>query len=109
MDWLGLHFITELPDSGQVVLHCSHNPVLVLLAYLVACAASFATLDMAERVSHVEHATSQRLWRWVGACCLAGGIWAMHFIAMLAFEAPFEISYDLPLTLLSLFIALVAA
>ncbi|WP_430448313.1 MAG: putative bifunctional diguanylate cyclase/phosphodiesterase [Pseudomonas piscis] len=109
MDWLGLHFITELPDSGQVVLHCTHNPVLVLLAYLVACAASFATLDMAERVSHVEQPSSQRLWRWVGACCLAGGIWSMHFIAMLAFEAPLEIHYDLPLTLLSLFIALIAA
>ncbi|MFP3520617.1 MHYT domain-containing protein, partial [Pseudomonas sp. SIMBA_077] len=45
----------------------------------------------------------------VGACCLAGGIWAMHFIAMLAFEAPLQIHYDLPLTLLSLLIALVAA
>ncbi|MGC5702878.1 bifunctional diguanylate cyclase/phosphodiesterase [Pseudomonas sp. NFXW11] len=109
MDWLGLHFITELPHSGQVIVHCSHNPVLVLLAYLVACAASFATLDMAERVSHVERPASQRLWRWVGACCLAGGIWAMHFIAMLAFEAPLEIHYNLPQTLLSLLIALIAA
>ncbi|PNV97004.1 diguanylate phosphodiesterase [Pseudomonas protegens] len=109
MDWLGVHFITELPQAGQVVLHCTHNPVLVLLAYLVACAASFATLDMAERVSHAERPASQRLWRWVGACCLAGGIWAMHFIAMLAFEAPLQIHYDLPLTLLSLLIALVAA
>ena len=99
MDWLGVHFITELPQAGQVVLHCTHNPVLVLLAYLVACAASFATLDMAERVSHAERPASQRLWRWVGACCLAGGIWAMHFIAMLAFEAPLQIHYDLPLTL----------
>ncbi|NBF12227.1 putative bifunctional diguanylate cyclase/phosphodiesterase [Pseudomonas sp. Fl4BN1] len=109
MDWLGVHFITELPDTGQVILHCTHNPVLVLLAYLVACAASFATLDMAERVSHVERPASQRLWRWVGACSLAGGIWSMHFIAMLAFEAPLEIHYDLPLTLLSLLIALIAA
>lgn len=109
MDWLGVHFISELPDSGQVVLHCTHNPVLVLLAYLVACAASFATLDMAERVSHVEQPTSQRLWRWVGACCLAGGIWTMHFIGMLAFEAPLTIHYDLSPTLLSLLIALIAA
>ncbi|WP_025127782.1 bifunctional diguanylate cyclase/phosphodiesterase [Pseudomonas sp. PH1b] len=109
MDWLGLHFITELPDSGQLVVHYTHNPVLVLLAYLVACAASFATLDMAERVSHVEQPASQRLWRWVGACCLAGGIWSMHFIAMLAFEAPLAIHHQLPLTLLSLLIALIAA
>ncbi|RON01717.1 diguanylate phosphodiesterase [Pseudomonas brassicacearum] len=110
MEWLGLHFITELPESsGQVVLSCSHNPFLVLLAYLVACAASFATLDMAERVGHAENPASQRLWRWVGACCLSGGIWAMHFIGMLAFQAPIDIHYDLPTTFLSLLIAFIAA
>ena len=53
MEWLGLQFVTELPDSGQVILDCTHNPLLVLVAYLVACAASFATLDMAERVAIV--------------------------------------------------------
>ncbi|WP_347904513.1 bifunctional diguanylate cyclase/phosphodiesterase [Pseudomonas purpurea] len=109
MEWLGLHFITELPDSGQIVLNCTHNPFLVLLAYMVACVASFATLDMAERVSHVENPSAQRRWRWVGACCLAGGIWAMHFIGMLAFQAPVEIHYDLLVTLLSLLIALIAS
>lgn len=110
MEWLGLHFITELPEGGaQVVLNCSHNPLLVLLAYLVACAASFATLDMAERVGHVEDATSQSRWRWVGTACLAGGIWAMHFIGMLAFQAPIDIQYDLSISLLSFLIAFIAA
>jgi len=73
MEWLGLHFITELTANGQVILNCTHDPFLVLLAYLVACVGSFATLDMAERVGHVEKPASQRLWRWVGASCLAGG------------------------------------
>jgi diguanylate cyclase (GGDEF)-like protein len=109
MGWLGLHFITELPESGQVILSCTHNPFLVLLAYLVACAGCFATLDMAERASHAEKAESQRIWRLVGTACLAGGIWAMHFIGMLAFEAPIEIHYALPITLVSLLIALLAA
>ncbi|VVN94039.1 hypothetical protein PS723_02104 [Pseudomonas fluorescens] len=36
MDWLGLHFVTELPESGQVVLDCSHNPFLVLGAGIVS-------------------------------------------------------------------------
>ncbi|TMU70170.1 bifunctional diguanylate cyclase/phosphodiesterase [Pseudomonas fluorescens] len=109
MEWLGLQFVTELPESGQVILDCTHNPLLVLVAYLVACAASFATLDMAERVGHAEDPSSQRLWRWIGATCLAGGIWAMHFIGMLAFQAPIEIHYDLPITLFSLLIALLAS
>jgi len=109
MEWLGLQFVTELPQNGQVILNCTYNPFLVLLAYVVACAAGFATLDMTERVGHVEKSGSQRLWRWVGAGCLAGGIWAMHFISMLAFQAPIEIHYQLPITLLSLLFALTAS
>ncbi len=109
MEWLGLHFITELPESGQVILNCIHDPFLVLLAYLVACAGSFATLDMAERVAHAEKPASRRLWRWAGAGCLAGGIWAMHFIGMLAFQAPINVHYHLPITLASLLIALLAS
>ncbi|PXX67767.1 diguanylate cyclase/phosphodiesterase [Pseudomonas sp. LAMO17WK12:I10] len=109
MEWLGLHFFTELPEGGQVLLTCSHNPVLVILAYLVACAGSFATLDMAERVRHVDLAAAQQRWRWIGAFCLAGGIWAMHFIGMLALQIPIETHYDLPMTLLSLLIAVIAS
>jgi diguanylate cyclase (GGDEF)-like protein len=109
MGWLGLPFITGLPDSGQVILSCTHNPFLVLLAYVVACVGSFAMLDMAERVDHAQKAESRRLWRLTGTACLAGGIWAMHFIGMLAFQAPVEIHYALPITLASLLIALLAS
>ncbi|WP_028622457.1 putative bifunctional diguanylate cyclase/phosphodiesterase [Pseudomonas sp. Ant30-3] len=109
MEWLGFHFITELPIDGQVILNCTHDYSLVLLAYLVACAGGFATLDMAERLRHTDKPTSQWLWRGVGAACLAGGIWAMHFIGMLAFQAPIEIHYEMPVTLLSLLIALLAS
>jgi len=109
MEWLGLQFVTELPESGQVILDCSHNPLLVMVAYLVACAASFATLDMAERVVNAEDPGSRRIWRWIGATCLAGGIWAMHFIGMLAFQTPIDIQYDLGITLFSLLIALLAS
>ncbi|MGE8151368.1 putative bifunctional diguanylate cyclase/phosphodiesterase [Pseudomonas vancouverensis] len=109
MEWLGLHFITSLPDSGQIILNCVHDPFLVLLAYLVACVGCFATLDMAERVAHAENHTSQIRWRWVGTGCLAGGIWAMHFVGMLAFQAPVEVHYQLPVTVFSLSIALLAS
>ncbi|MPQ86666.1 bifunctional diguanylate cyclase/phosphodiesterase [Pseudomonas sp. MAFF 730085] len=109
MEWLGLHFFTDLPESGQLLLNCTHNPFLVLLAYLVACAAGFGTLDMAERVGHVEDPTARRHWRWLGAGCLAGGIWSTHFISMLAFQAPIAIHYELIMTFVSLMIALIAS
>ncbi|OPB09199.1 putative bifunctional diguanylate cyclase/phosphodiesterase [Pseudomonas synxantha] len=109
MEWLGQYFFTDLPDSGHLLLNCSHNPFLVLLAYLVACAAGFGTLDMAERVGHVEDPTARRHWRWLGAGCLAGGIWSTHFISMLAFQAPIAIHYELLTTFASLLIALIAS
>ncbi|KAB5623340.1 bifunctional diguanylate cyclase/phosphodiesterase [Pseudomonas putida] len=109
MEWLGLQLFAELPANGQIILDCRHNPFLVMLAYLVACAACFATLDMAERQSHSEALNARRQWRILGACCLASGIWAMHFISLLAFQAPLDVHYDMPLTALSLIIALLAA
>lgn len=109
MELLGLHFFSDLPENGHLLLNCSHNPFLVLLAYLVACAAGFGTLDMAERVGHVEDPTARRHWRWLGAVCLAGGIWSTHYISVLAFEAPVVIHYEWIMTLVSLLIALAAA
>ena len=37
------------------------------------------------------------------------GIWSMHFIGMLAFSLPIPLGYDLPLTLLSLLIAVLVS
>ncbi|MDB5980373.1 MAG: diguanylate phosphodiesterase [Pseudomonas sp.] len=108
MDWLGLHFLAELPANGQLLLDCNHDLVLVVLAYLIACAACFATLDMAERLGHAEKPQAQTLWCWLGAMCLAVGVWAMHFINMLAFQMPIDSHYDLRITVASLLIALVA-
>ncbi len=108
MDWLGLHFVSSMPADGRMLLECSHDAVLILLAYLVACAASFATLDIAERVGHVENVRARIRWRSLGALCLAVGIWAMHFISMLSFQAPLEMHYELPITIASLAIALIA-
>jgi len=109
MEWLGLQLFSELPASGRTVIDCRHEPLLILIAFAVASAACFATLDMTERQSHSEHPAAQRQWRMLGACCLAGGIWAMHFISMLAFQAPVEMHYDASLTGLSLLIALLVA
>lgn len=96
MEWLGLRLFAELPATGQIILDCRHNPFLVLLAFTVASAACFATLGMAERQSHSEDPTARRQWRVLGACCLAGGIWAMHFISLLAFQTPLELHFDAP-------------
>jgi diguanylate cyclase (GGDEF)-like protein len=108
MEWLGLHLMSGQSHDGMLMLDCSHNLFLMALSYGVICAACLATLEIGERIIHVENQHSRQRWQVLGALCLAGGVWAMHFIGMLAFETPMKISYDLPTTIASLLIAAVA-
>ncbi|MBS5839770.1 MAG: EAL domain-containing protein [Pseudomonas sp.] len=109
MEWLGLQFIEDNTANGKLLIASSHNPYLVFLAFLVVCAACLATLHMYERACNAEKPAAKTVWRWVGASSLAGGIWAMHFICMLAFQSPLNVHYDLSITIGSLFIALLSA
>ncbi|HYL87600.1 MAG TPA: MHYT domain-containing protein [Burkholderiales bacterium] len=87
----------------------SHNPWLVLLSIVVATMASYVTLELAGAVAPHRRAPRQRLWIALGALAIGTGIWSMHFIGMLGFMLPVAVSYDVPLTLLSLAIAIVAS
>jgi NO-binding membrane sensor protein with MHYT domain/CheY-like chemotaxis protein/two-component sensor histidine kinase len=81
---------------------------LVLISILVAIVASYAALSLAGRVSESRgHAV--RAWIVGGAIAMGSGIWAMHFVGMLAFRLPIPIAYDLPLTLFSLLLPIAAS
>lgn len=98
MDWQK----DALPDA--VLLECSHNSGLVLLAILIACIASFVALSIAARMVRApQHA---HRWQWVGGICLGSGIWSMHFVAMLAFHSSVPLHFTGGLTLISLLIAI---
>lgn len=107
MDWL--HTLLAGHPAGHIALAVHHNPYLILLAYLVMCAGSFATLDIIERIGDTEQASPRRRWKVLGACCLACSVWAMHYIGMLAFETSLDVHYDMFLTGVSLLIMLFAA
>lgn len=106
MEWLGLRISNELPEGQVRLLDCTHNGWLVLLAFLVASAAAYTALSMGERVANVADPAARRRWYWIGALCLGGGIWSMHFIAMLAFEVPVVLHYDALVTALSLLVVI---
>src|SRR5258705_810062 len=82
---------------------------LVLLSVVVAIAASFVALDLAARVSAPSQRRNRAYWLTGGAISMGTGIWSMHFIGMLAFRLPVEVSYDVPITLVSLLIAITAS
>lgn len=81
---------------------------LVLVSVLVAVLASFTALSLASRVSG---ATGRARWLWIGggAISMGTGIWAMHFVGMLAFRLPITLGYDLYITVLSWLIPVMAS
>ncbi|WP_376093579.1 MHYT domain-containing protein [Roseomonas sp. CCTCC AB2023176] len=85
-----------------MLLTGSHDTTLLVLSVLIAMAASFTALDLASRV-RASSGWGRSAWLAMAAVAMGGGIWAMHFVAMLAFSLPgMEVGYDLGLTLLSL-------
>lgn len=81
-----------------------HDPVLVALSILIAIQGSFVSLTLAREVGGFDGAR-RRFVLAMSAVTLGSSIWAMHFIAMLAYQMPAEATYDLFLTLLSFLIA----
>lgn len=89
-----------------MILTGSHDAFLVALSILIAIFASFTALSLASRIRSSKD-WMRRVWVWAAAVALGGGIWSMHFVAMLAFHMPgMRMSYDLGLTFLSLALAL---
>lgn len=86
----------------------AYDPVLVALSVLVAVLASYTALDLAGRVT-VARGRVRLAWLAGGSVAMGVGIWSMHFVGMLAFRLPVPMSYDVPLWLLSMGIAVVAS
>src|SRR5882724_12907314 len=85
----------------------THDPYLVVLSILVASFASYTALDLGGRVG-TARGLARRVWLVAAAITMGGGIWSMHFVAMLAFKMPIPMSYDIGLTILSLVVAIFA-
>jgi NO-binding membrane sensor protein with MHYT domain len=82
-----------------------YNPFLVALSILVASFASYTALDLSAHVGPARGFV-RRVWLAAAALTMGGGIWSMHFVAMLAFIMPTPVSYDIGLTALSLVVAI---
>src|SRR4051812_2160020 len=80
----------------------THDSALVALSVLIATVASYTALDLAGRMRACS-GLSCYVWLATAALAMGGGIWSMHFVAMLAFSMPdMPVDYDLGLTVLSL-------
>ncbi len=87
---------------------CTYNYWLVALSVALAMFSAYAALDLAGRVT-ASHGWLRAIWLGGGAIAMGMGIWAMHYIGMLACSLPVLVLYDYPTVLLSLFAAIISS
>src|SRR6266511_4465721 len=91
------------------VLSCltgEHDWRLVVLAGLVCFVASIVAVTIFHRAV-ASQARTRLIWIAIAGAAIGYGIWATHFIAMLAYEPGVSTGYGIGLTALSLVAAMV--
>ena len=103
----GFDFMFGYPNMLRVYtcIHDAHDLRLVALAAVVCVVASFATVNL---LAHARK-TKDRMrgvWLCVAATASGFGIWATHFVAMIAYTPGIPSGYNAGLTILSLVTAI---
>lgn len=89
-------------------VHGSFNAFLVLLSYVISVCGAFTALVLA-RESVCVRAHERLPWVVWSAVIMGGvGVWSMHFVGMMAWSGGMPVSYDIPLTALSMALAIVS-
>ncbi|MFJ5535018.1 MHYT domain-containing protein [Streptomyces sp. NPDC093261] len=87
--------------------HATFGWLTPVLSYVMACIGAALGLRCTVRALGAT-GRSRRNWLLTAASAIGTGIWTMHFVAMLGFGVSgTEIRYDVPLTILSLLVAIV--
>lgn len=96
-----------MTDSRQIIV-TSYDYSLVALSVVLATFASYSALEFGSRVSSAKGRAKQ-VWLIAGAAAMGLGIWAMHYVGMLALIMPMPMAYYVPTVLLSFFAAVCAS
>lgn len=93
---------TDIAYSG------SYSATLVTFSVIIAMVGAFACVSHVELINATKSAISRLIWTISGSLALGMGIWAMHFVGMLAYDSSFTIHFDPRLTFLSIIPAVFA-
>ena len=98
-------YAIRVVGGGEVFLDYSYNLLLVFASVTVSIMASFTGLALTRGVSRLpETQRKQRIA--MASVALGGGIWAMHFVAMLGLQLPVLFYYDALTTMISALVAI---
>jgi PAS domain S-box-containing protein len=107
MNWLDSFFITSQDPVSEI--RGTYNFTLVALSIVIAAVASFIALLFASMTKHILIRRHQHLAVIIGSAMMAGGVWSMHFVGMLAYDVGTHVGYDTTLTFLSILPSLLAS
>lgn len=82
-------------------LPSGQNPIFIALSIVIAILASYAALEILERVK-VLSGTERRNWLLSGAGIFGFGVWSMHFIGMVGYMLPVSVEYNYPVVIVSI-------
>ncbi len=103
-----ISFLRTSPDAN-LLYQGRYDPFLVTVSFVVAAFASYVALEVSGRLRVVATHGARAGWLSLGALAMGGGIWAMHFVGMLAFTLPCGVRYDAVTTLASMVPGLLAS
>lgn len=86
-------------------LDFSHSPMLVIASLFVALMSGFTGLSLTQGLSQ-RTIEQRKILIVLAAIALGGGIWSMHFVAMLGLQLPILFYYDAAITLASALVAI---
>lgn len=92
-------------ESDMEFQGVSHNPWLSLASLCVALIAGFTGLSLTYGLAN-KTAVHRKVSVTLASVALGGGIWSMHFVAMLGLQLPILFYYDAAITLLSALVAI---
>lgn len=90
----------KLDDA--LVYTSSYEQLWVFVSILMAILSSYAALNASFQAQSQTQFSTKFLWILISAFTFGVGIWAMHFIGMLALNFACPVHYDLPVTLISI-------
>lgn len=99
---LSPHLISDARLIAEHSLTPVYDPVLVALSFLLAVFASFETLRLVGHLRTTPDPGRQPRLVAVAGLTFGGGVWSMHFTAMLAATFPVTVTWSPGLTFLSL-------
>lgn len=94
-----------MPSNSMVFLDVSHNLALVVASIFIAIVAAFTGLTLSKDLAK-QSVLRRKGSIAISAIALGGGIWSMHFVAMLGIEMPMLFYYDAAVTLASALLAI---